>query len=350
MILILPAFFDSLRVSTLYQTQIVPESSRIEKSVETDPLPWSWGINAGESLIFEFLEPPFESEYSYFKYVISEICVPNQCEETSENNFYSATANFYIWNYNGTVGKWIEGKELRTKSTDPSLIGNVKENGEINLNLPEFPLIFPCNTTITQMLGENLGALYDMQEFFSEEMMSINLTDYSFYTEIIDSSFDYRLNFTINPVLGVIDHLDIRLPDNDSGMLDFVIQSLKSENIPGNNLPFANASVMQSKNRVEFSSVSESIDPIVDYLWQFGDGFNSSIATEIHLFNAIGLYNANLTVWDCNGDFSIQNFQIEVFSLRGTLSISGYNFGFFMITGALAILFCLNTVLKKKTH
>ncbi|WP_457919410.1 PKD domain-containing protein [Candidatus Lokiarchaeum ossiferum] len=329
-----------------YNTRVFPISSSIEEIVGTSDNSWSWGINVGDSLIYEFLEPQSECEYTYFKYVISEACIPNLCGDSPENSFYSVMADFYVWDYNGTVGHWLADDDFRSKTDDSTLIGNTKETGEIILNLPEFPLVFPCNTTITQMLGENLGALYDMQEFFSEEMMNINFTDYSFFTEIIDSTYDYLLNFTINPVLGAIDYLDIRLPDNISGMLDFEIHSIKSGTIPGNNLPVANVSVIQSKNEVEFYSISESEDPIINYLWQFGDGFNSTTASDIHLFNATGTYAGNLTIWDCNGDFSIQNFKIEVVSIQRLHSVPGYHSETILIVGLLAIFVYFTKMLR----
>jgi PKD repeat protein len=52
---------------------------------------------------------------------------------------------------------------------------------------------------------------------------------------------------------------------------------------------------------------SNSYDPddednIVSYLWDFGDGTNSTMANPTHIYSAVGNYTVTLTVTDNHGD------------------------------------------------
>lgn len=50
-----------------------------------------------------------------------------------------------------------------------------------------------------------------------------------------------------------------------------------------------------------FSDASTSVDPIVGWLWDFGDGTTDTVANPSHVFTQPGLYTVTLTVTDADG-------------------------------------------------
>jgi hypothetical protein len=335
-----------------YSTQenrfILPlNSPEVPSSALEDSL-WSWGVDLEDQLIFEFDKPPIDCDYQYFKYLISEKSTPKVMEEPDSDFVYTVYAEFYYWDYNGTLGRWISGEDMRGVSGIHNPIGKAKVNAEILLSFPEFPLVFPKNYTFPQLLGDGLDILHDIQDLYTDEIMFVNVSDTWLYIEIIESTFDLHFNLTLDPLRGVLNFLDIKYLYDDSNILDFIFHSIDSKDIAGNHLPTAKADVKTSKNEVEFSSISESIDPITEYLWQFGDGVNATSSSFVHHYNITGIYNASLTVWDSNGDFSKTNFQVEITSVKTDLSIPGYAPRFLILIWFVTILELVNWNQKKK--
>jgi PKD repeat protein len=60
------------------------------------------------------------------------------------------------------------------------------------------------------------------------------------------------------------------------------------------------------------ASNSQSANPVVSYLWDFGDGTTANAVTVDKTYSAVGVYNVNLTVVDDKGQQGSDNTQIAI--------------------------------------
>jgi len=83
----------------------------------------------------------------------------------------------------------------------------------------------------------------------------------------------------------------------------------------GNQLPFANtngSSYKEAVNHVIEFSGAHSNDPdgeIISYLWDFGDGAQSTEINSSHSYSSVGTYDVTLTVTDNNGESTVASSQ-----------------------------------------
>ncbi|MFX0103745.1 MAG: PKD domain-containing protein, partial [Candidatus Hodarchaeota archaeon] len=64
----------------------------------------------------------------------------------------------------------------------------------------------------------------------------------------------------------------------------------------------ANESTVVNNERVQFTFTGFEGDDPATYLWDFGDGSNSTVQDPVHQYTAVGIYNVSLLIIDVDGD------------------------------------------------
>ena len=113
--------------------------------------------------------------------------------------------------------------------------------------------------------------------------------------------------------------VDLRDPGKDKytgwGLIDIATAlSVELEPSP----PVANFNYSLSGLEVSFNNLSTDADnDISGYLWDFGDGNSSTLASPVHTYADYGTYNVTLTVTDEAGHSSVTNQAVNVEELPG---------------------------------
>ncbi len=91
---------------------------------------------------------------------------------------------------------------------------------------------------------------------------------------------------------------------------------------------FTNTSVCAGDSTI-FTDNTVSAAPIISYLWNFGDGYTSTLPNPSHLYNASGNYNVKLMVVNANGcsDSITKNILVNVKQVAN-FSVENVCFGF----------------------
>ncbi len=140
-------------------------------------------------------------------------------------------------------------------------------------------------TLFTDLSSISSGAI-DIYNWYSENILFSNNTSPSI---LYDNEGNYDVKLIVI---------------SDSGCVDSISKSIASHAIPQVN--FSTITNCLQTNFSDLSVISNGL--ISDYLWDFGDGGTSILASPIHTFQTAGDFNTNLTLtsdFGCKNDTSI---------------------------------------------
>ncbi len=86
----------------------------------------------------------------------------------------------------------------------------------------------------------------------------------------------------------------------------------------------ANITTTGRDKSIQFTFTGSVGDAPATFLWDFGDGGNSTSQDPVHSYSAIGLYTVSLTVWDNDGDMDV-HVSIDLISIINLVPVASFH-------------------------
>lgn len=304
-----------------------------------------WSVEIGDELFFNYTDYASSEDSGYFKYEITNIYdvwtsvdfegiaskfvdtapfMENYSSYVSEfqPKFYTSSVYGMCYKWNPSLKIWEESGDVFERDGEV-ILGRANKEMIFPLD-DQYPnLIFPNQTTISNIFGIGEGNRFidtfanDTEDIWDwvatlcdttkEACLDDLETNYGVevtYTEVgIEVNYDdWFVNCTWNED-GTIQVIKARIPDESQLYIrNFDITSIEKLDIPNYTLPIADFEFdVKLDGEVSFTDTTNEEYGIIGWLWDFGDGTNSTEQNPSHIYTQ-GTYNVSLTVTDDKGE------------------------------------------------